>query len=350
MRSWRLCSSNASSATLHSVGRSSGSGRPSCGMVVGIPPTVARFTFGMNDAFRTNIWRTIPLVGGCFGAPFHTTTIMAPPVPRTRTHTATIIHFSRQQPHHQQQQQRWKSYLLADRHTDDYATTPKARNDQITAPKVVLIDQDGKKLGTYLTDIALALARTQNCDLVSVARGATDEELQVAVPVCRITPRIQMNEQSSAMAAPPEPAPGGYRRVGIDGDKEVRFGYNIAEHDLSTKLRKLHSMLVEGKRVQVTVEFPRWRGLDIEYATAFLDLLFDRSTTDEKMSQHLNNNQKYISRQAFHSGGKYVHQAWEIERKSKTRLAREAKLAAATVAAATATATATTAASTKSDK
>ena len=53
-------------------------------------------------------------------------------------------------------------------------------NDRIRAPRVLVIDEQGEKLGEFLTKDAVDLARSRGLDLIEVASSARP-------PVCRIT-------------------------------------------------------------------------------------------------------------------------------------------------------------------
>ena len=52
-------------------------------------------------------------------------------------------------------------------------------NERIRVPRVLVIDEDGTKLGEFMTVDALALARERGLDLVEVAPNARP-------PVCRV--------------------------------------------------------------------------------------------------------------------------------------------------------------------
>jgi len=53
-------------------------------------------------------------------------------------------------------------------------------NERIRVPRVLVIDENGGKLGEFLTPDAIALARERGFDLVEVAPTARP-------PVCRLT-------------------------------------------------------------------------------------------------------------------------------------------------------------------
>jgi translation initiation factor IF-3 len=124
-------------------------------------------------------------------------------------------------------------------------------NEEIRAPEVLLIDDQGVKLGVIPTREALKLAEERLLDLVEVAPQATP-------PVCRIMDygkykyQIQKRDKDAR------------KKQKVQTVKEMKMRPKIDEHDYNFKVRAIRSFLESGHRVKVSVFF---RGREM----AFLD-------------------------------------------------------------------------------
>ena len=115
-------------------------------------------------------------------------------------------------------------------------------NDRIRAPRVLVIDEQGEKLGEFLTKDAVDLARTRGLDLIEVATNARP-------PVCRITDygRLKYEKKKKDALARKNQA-----TVSV---KEVKIRPKTDEHDYQVKLRNTRKFLEAGDKVKVTVRF-----------------------------------------------------------------------------------------------
>ncbi|MDI6883076.1 MAG: translation initiation factor IF-3 [Patescibacteria group bacterium] len=109
-------------------------------------------------------------------------------------------------------------------------------NEQIRADKVRLIGEDGKQLGIFNLPEALQKAREKGLDLIKVTE-------KIQPPVCKIMDygkylyRLQKRERKSQKKA---------------GElKNIRLGFNIAEHDLETRARAAEKFLKKGDKVRL---------------------------------------------------------------------------------------------------
>jgi translation initiation factor IF-3 len=115
-------------------------------------------------------------------------------------------------------------------------------NNEITAPEVRLIDQDGEQKGIVSLEEALQLADDAGLDLVEIAPQADP-------PVCRIMDygkflyQKQKKQQEARKKA---------KQVQV---KEVKFRPGTEEGDYQVKLRNLKRFLEKGDRVKVTIWF-----------------------------------------------------------------------------------------------
>jgi translation initiation factor IF-3 len=104
---------------------------------------------------------------------------------------------------------------------------------------VLLIDPEGRSLGLFPVDKALALAREKGLDLVEVAPEANPV-------VCKIVNfgkyRYQLGKREK-------------KQQKASRLKEVKFTIQTGEHDFQTKLARIREFLGEGHKVRVSVFF-----------------------------------------------------------------------------------------------
>lgn len=137
-------------------------------------------------------------------------------------------------------------------------------NERIRVPRVLVIDEEGQKLGEFLTEDALAMARERALDLVEVAPMARP-------PVCRITDFGKLKYEKKKRDAEAR------RKQTVVEIKEIKLRPKTDDHDFDVKERQVRSFLEEGNKVKVTVRF---RGREI----AHRDIGEDQC---KKLAQHL---------------------------------------------------------------
>ena len=115
-------------------------------------------------------------------------------------------------------------------------------NEQITAPRLLVIDKEGRRLGLMSPKEALEEARKEGLDLVEVAPKADP-------PVARI---LDFKKYQYEKAQKEKKAT---RKTRGGETKELRFGPNIGQNDLKTKLERAREFLVEGNKVKLTIHF-----------------------------------------------------------------------------------------------
>jgi len=117
-------------------------------------------------------------------------------------------------------------------------------NEQIRIPKVLVIDENGQKLGVMDTRDAIRLARSKGLDLIEVAP-------QARPPVCRIMDygKFKYQQRKREKEA----------RKHQKELKEIRLTPQIGEHDLMHRIRNAEEFLREGHRVRVFMQVRgRW--------------------------------------------------------------------------------------------
>lgn len=112
-------------------------------------------------------------------------------------------------------------------------------NEQIRAPQLRVIGENGKQLGILERTEALQLARDQELDLVEISPEANP-------PVVKIIDWGKYNYQRTKQLQKNK------RSARAQELKQIRFGLKISDHDLGIKLRKAQGFLDEGHKVKVT--------------------------------------------------------------------------------------------------
>ena len=136
-------------------------------------------------------------------------------------------------------------------------------NQDIRAPKVLLIDQNGEKQGVMPTSAALEAADEVGLDLVEIVPTADP-------PVCKILDygKFRFQEQKKKAEA--------RKRQKVVEIKEIKLRPNIDKHDYDVKARAMHRFFEEGDKVKVTLRF---RGGEMRHPELGVKLL-DQVRTD----------------------------------------------------------------------
>ncbi|MCO4747747.1 MAG: translation initiation factor IF-3 [Proteobacteria bacterium] len=115
-------------------------------------------------------------------------------------------------------------------------------NGRIRVPRVLVIDNEGNRLGEFLTEDAVRLAQERGLDLVEVAPDGRP-------PVCRIADygRMKYDRKKKEAAA---------RRNQVHvQNKEVKLRPKTDDHDMAVKVRNTMRFLNAGHKVKITVRF-----------------------------------------------------------------------------------------------
>ncbi|MEW6492731.1 MAG: translation initiation factor IF-3 [Cyanobacteriota bacterium] len=119
-------------------------------------------------------------------------------------------------------------------------------NEQIRFPQVRVIDTDGAQLGIMTPRDALRIAQDKELDLVLVG---DNKEL----PVCRVMDYNKWQYQQSKKTGKARPTV----------VKEVKMGYNIAEHDYQVRVNQADRFLKSGDKVKTTITL---RGREVQHS------------------------------------------------------------------------------------
>ncbi len=115
-------------------------------------------------------------------------------------------------------------------------------NDEIRVSRVMVISETGEKLGVFMTDDAIELARDRGLDLIEVAPNARP-------PVCRLGDYGRMQYERSKKEAAARKR---QHRVQL---KEVKVRPKTDDHDINVKVRHAKRFLKAGNKVKITVWF-----------------------------------------------------------------------------------------------
>ena len=115
-------------------------------------------------------------------------------------------------------------------------------NEEITASQVLLVDENGAKIGAVNINEALRMAEERMLDLVEVAPMAKP-------PVCRIMDygkyRYQLQKKEKDAR----------KKQKVQALKEIKMRPKIDEHDFDFKMKAIIGFLEGGHRVKVSVFF-----------------------------------------------------------------------------------------------
>jgi translation initiation factor IF-3 len=137
------------------------------------------------------------------------------------------------------------------------AEKPTRLNEQITVPKVRLIDAEGNQVGIVPIREALLKAQESELDLVEISPTAKP-------PVCRVMDYgkflFEVNKKRQV-------AKKKQKQVQI---KEIKFRPGTDEGDYQVKLRNLTRFLEEGDKAKITLRF---RGREMTHQEIGLEVL-----------------------------------------------------------------------------
>ncbi len=115
-------------------------------------------------------------------------------------------------------------------------------NEQIRAPQLRVIDDDGKQLGVLSRQEALDIARERELDLVEISPDANP-------PVAKVVDWGKFNYQRTKQLQK-------NRKTAKSLDmKQIRFGLRIGAHDLEIKLGRAAKFLQIGHKVKITLVY-----------------------------------------------------------------------------------------------
>lgn len=130
-------------------------------------------------------------------------------------------------------------------------------NEQISAPQVRLIGEDGEQFGIVSREEALSIAEDKNLDLVMMSGNATP-------PVCKLLDYGKYKYESLKKDKEIKKA---QKIVEV---KEVRLSMTIEEHDIAYRIATASKFLKEGNKVKITL---RMKGREQAYVKKAIEVV-----------------------------------------------------------------------------
>ncbi len=130
-------------------------------------------------------------------------------------------------------------------------------NEQISAPQVRLIGEDGEQFGIVSREEALSIAEDKNLDLVMMSGNATP-------PVCKLLEYGKYKYESLKKDKEIKKA---QKIVEV---KEVRLSMTIEEHDIAYRIASASKFLKEGNKVKITL---RMKGREQAYVKKAIEVV-----------------------------------------------------------------------------
>jgi translation initiation factor IF-3 len=115
-------------------------------------------------------------------------------------------------------------------------------NNRIRVTRVLVIDEAGTRLGEFLTEDAIILAKDRGLDLIEVAPNARP-------PVCRLGDFGKMKYEKKKKDALAK------KNQSVVTLKEVKLRPKTDKHDFEFKVKHARRFLEAGDKVKITVRF-----------------------------------------------------------------------------------------------
>ncbi|MBD3330115.1 translation initiation factor IF-3 [Candidatus Peregrinibacteria bacterium] len=139
-------------------------------------------------------------------------------------------------------------------------------NQNIKAPTVRLIGEDGEQLGIMGLEKAMALAKEKDLDLAEVAGNANP-------PVCKIIDYGKHQYHQKKVETKHRKS---QKKTTVKG---IRMGFKTGDHDIDIKVKQARKFLEAGNGVKVTLIFKGreiiYKNLAIEKMKKFYEKLED---------------------------------------------------------------------------
>lgn len=130
-------------------------------------------------------------------------------------------------------------------------------NQDIKAPEVRLIDDEGKMAGVMTPQEALAIAESKGLDLIEIAP-------QAKPPTCKIMDYGKWKYEAKKKEKEAR------KKQTVISVKEIQVRPRTEDHDLETKLKHATRFLLEGDKVKVNLRFS---GREMAHQELGLELL-----------------------------------------------------------------------------
>ena len=157
-------------------------------------------------------------------------------------------------------------------------------NERIVSKRVFLIDDEGKKLGEFLTRDAMDIAKGKGLDLVEVRSGDKS--------ICKIM------DYSKFLYDRKKKQKASKANQTLVKTKEVKISPRIADHDFEIKLRRAKKFIDAGHKVSVFMHFKntdlRHKGIGRERFEQFCNSMSDVAKKQQDTSESYRNISVYL--------------------------------------------------------
>jgi translation initiation factor IF-3 len=152
-------------------------------------------------------------------------------------------------------------------------------NNEINSLRVIVIDKDGKMIGTMDRVQAIKIAQKDDLDLIEVSSGDT--------PTCKIADFGKMKYQLQKKR---NDAKKNQKNIET---KEVKFSFNIGQGDYETKISKIKKFSQKGHKIKLSIKI---KGREMQNMSIIYELV-NNIENDINSYAKFDNKPKLIGRQ-----------------------------------------------------
>ena len=147
-------------------------------------------------------------------------------------------------------------------------------NEQIRAPQVQTIDENGKNLGILDTSKAIELAKEKGLDLVEISSKTNP-------PICKI---IDYGKYQYMQEKKERKQKVKQKRVEL---KQIRIGFTTSSHDLGIKAKQIEKFLKDGHKVRVDMRLRGREKAHGDFARGKLDNFLTMISVDFRLEEEI---------------------------------------------------------------
>lgn len=145
-------------------------------------------------------------------------------------------------------------------------------NNQISAAQIRVLDSEGKQVGVFTRDEALAKAREAELDLVEIAS-------QAKPPVAKLIDFNKFLYQESKKRQEEK------KKAKVSETKEVRLGPFMGDNDLQVMISRARGFLEDGDKVRLIVKFIGRQVTRPQFGHQILNKVFDALSDISKIDR-----------------------------------------------------------------
>ncbi|MCD6233838.1 MAG: translation initiation factor IF-3 [Candidatus Marinimicrobia bacterium] len=155
-------------------------------------------------------------------------------------------------------------------------------NQEIRAPRVRLIGENGNQIGIVSIQEALREAEKRDLDLVEISPDANP-------PVCKILDFGKYKYQQHKHEKENR------KKQHVVQMKEIRFRPGIDVHDIETKAKKIRKFIEDGSKVKITVMFRGREMAHKEYGHKVLEVVSEQLSDIARMESEPSQEGRFLT-------------------------------------------------------